>query len=97
MGHIINLVAKAFLHGDDCDAFLNDDAVDTALAVRNDDILRRQQARWRAKGPVGKFHNLVVYIRASPQRRQVFAEYVKIAVGAARDRSKFVPALLARN
>ena len=27
---------------------------------------------WRKKGPVGKLHNIVNYIRGSPQRRMAF-------------------------
>jgi hypothetical protein len=95
IGHIINLVAQSFLHGKDCEAFLNEEAVDEAVSARNHEVLRRQQARWRKKGPVGKFHNIMVYIRRSPQRRQQFSQFVKNAVVAARDRGKLNLALLA--
>ena len=27
---------------------------------------------WRRKGPLGKLHNIVVYIQRSPQRRSAF-------------------------
>ena len=29
---------------------------------------------WRKKGPVGKFHNTVSFIRKNPQRREAFLE-----------------------
>jgi hypothetical protein len=29
-------------------------------------------AAWRKKGPVGKLHNIVIWIRRTPQRRQTF-------------------------
>jgi hypothetical protein len=29
-------------------------------------------ATWRKKGPVGKLHNIVIWIRRTPQRRQTF-------------------------
>lgn len=28
---------------------------------------------WRARGPVGKLHNIIKYIRWTPQRREQFA------------------------
>jgi hypothetical protein len=32
--------------------------------------MRRAQAEWRQRGPSVKFHNTVVFIRSSPQRRE---------------------------
>jgi hypothetical protein len=66
-GHILNLVAKAFLFGTDADAFeLEDEANATAERAQE------QLKAWRKKGPVGKLHNLVVFIRASTQRKELF-------------------------
>jgi hAT family C-terminal dimerisation region len=59
VGHIINLVAKALLFGKDTDA-LEMDEVDFAT--------------WRKVGAVGKLHNIIRWIRASPQRRDRFLE-----------------------
>jgi hypothetical protein len=32
---------------------------------------------WRAKGPVGKLHNIVKFIRASPQRTEAFKVHAR--------------------
>lgn len=66
-GHVLNLVAKAFLFGKDADAFEMEDNTNTTL--------RREQEQleaWRKQGPVGKLHNIVVFIRRSTQRRELF-------------------------
>jgi hypothetical protein len=73
LGHILNLAAKAFLFGKETSAF--EDAVD--LVNENDeavesDKMKKAQDLWRKKGPVGRFHNIVVFIRSSPQRREAF-------------------------
>jgi hypothetical protein len=66
-GHILNLVSKAFLFGDDADTFeLQSDAFD--LLDQHNSALRH----WRRKGPIGKLHNIVKFIRASPQRIESF-------------------------
>ena len=66
-GHILNLVAKAFLFGEDSDAF----------EIQSDfyDSLNQYEEgleHWRRKGPIGKLHNIVKFIRASPQRSEAF-------------------------
>ena len=66
-GHVLNLVAKAFLFGTDANAFELEDEANTTL--------EREQERlkaWRKKGPVGKLHNIIVFIRASTQRKELF-------------------------
>ena len=73
-GHILNLVAKAFLFGLDAEA---DD-----FTAQADYLEQRQQYNevreyWRKKGPVGKLHNLVKWIKASPQRLEAFREAAK--------------------
>lgn len=55
VGHIINLVARALLFGNDPDALEHD------LNVSTDEI-----RIWRSKGPCGCSHNQNNYIRASP-------------------------------
>ena len=71
LGHIINLSAKAFLYGNDEESF--DFEVDEMSAMKFE---MRQALEllvfWRKKGPIGKLHNLVLWIRATPQRRQAF-------------------------
>ncbi|RKK70590.1 hypothetical protein BFJ68_g18383, partial [Fusarium oxysporum] len=64
-GYILNLVAQAFLYGDDAASFeLQSEAYDMLERVEED------LEHWRAKGPVGKLHNIVKFIRASPQRTE---------------------------
>jgi hypothetical protein len=66
-GHILNLVAKAFLFGDDASVFeLESDHLE--LLGECDRALQH----WRRKGPIGKLHNIVKFIRASPQRMEAF-------------------------
>lgn len=64
MGHIINLVAREALFGEDVDVF------EVETAARQD--LVDQLAIWRRKGPIGRLHNLVTWIYQSPQRRTRF-------------------------
>ena len=72
-GHVINLAAKAFLFGDDPDAFEVeiDNLKKMKLEVKHEQELLRL---WRKRGCVGKLHNLIIWIRRSPQRRQAFLE-----------------------
>jgi hypothetical protein len=58
-GHILNLVVKALLFGKDIDAL---------------EISSAEFTTWRKVGPVGKLHNIVRWIRASPQRRERFIQ-----------------------
>ena len=71
-GHVINLVVKAFLWGEDPEAFEIDITNYQALEKEQEELLA-----WRKKGPCGKLHNLLVYITRSPQRRDHFEEKVK--------------------
>jgi hypothetical protein len=71
-GHILNLVAQAFLYGDDAASFeLQSEAYDMLERVEED------LEHWRAKGPVGKLHNIVKFIRASPQRTEAFKAHAR--------------------
>jgi len=72
-GHVINLSAKAFLFGEDPDAFeLEIDNLEKLkLEVR---YKRELLAQWRKQGSIGKLHNIVVWIRRTPQRRDSFME-----------------------
>lgn len=62
-GHIINLIARSLLYGFDKDLLVAEDD----LLV--DATLEEQLKHWRRCGPVGKAHNLIIWIYASPQRR----------------------------
>ncbi|KAF5493178.1 hypothetical protein CGCF413_v010406 [Colletotrichum fructicola] len=68
-GHILNLVGRAFLYSTDEEAFL--ETSDQYVAANE---LKRDLEHWRSKGPVGKLHNVVKFIRASPQRCERFLE-----------------------
>ncbi|KAH7465133.1 hypothetical protein FOMA001_g16915 [Fusarium oxysporum f. sp. matthiolae] len=71
-GHILNLVAQAFLYGDDAASFeLQSEAYGMLERVEED------LEHWRAKGPVGKLHNIVKFIRASPQRTEAFKAHAR--------------------
>lgn len=66
-GHILNLVVKAFLFGNDADAF--------EVESRNRQGLNDEAAElhaWRKRGSIGKLHNVVMFIRRSPQRMEEF-------------------------
>jgi hypothetical protein len=67
LGHIINLAAKAFLFGKDADAFEEESQTKKQLSK-----LEAVRELWRQKGPVGKFHNTVSFIRKTPQRHEAF-------------------------
>jgi hypothetical protein len=71
-GHILNLVAQAFLYGDGAASFeLQSEAYGLLERVEED------LEHWRAKGPVGKLHNIVKFIRASPQRTEAFKAHAR--------------------
>lgn len=59
-GHIINLAVQAFLFGNHPD--LSD----------QDDSIRDDLKRWRRLGPLGRLHNIVVWVQRTPQRMQNF-------------------------
>lgn len=71
MAHIINLVAKSYLYKNDVEAF-------TAEADRLGDNqfdpenFKKAHALWQKKGPIGKLHNLVVFIKSSTSREEEF-------------------------
>lgn len=67
LGHILNLSAKAILFGENSEVFERD--VATAALFGDEKAALRH---WRSKGALGKLHNAVVYIRATPQRREDF-------------------------
>ena len=66
-GHVLNLAASEFLFGKHPEVF---EAEANLSATLNDETKERDI--WRAKGPIGKLHRLVIHIRRTPQRRQEF-------------------------
>ncbi len=69
-GHIINLAVCAFLFGKHPDA---ERKVDGAIESRAGPSIQELNT-WRRLGPLGKLHNIIVYIMASPQRIQAFTQ-----------------------
>ncbi|KAM5529351.1 transposase-like protein [Fusarium oxysporum f. sp. phaseoli] len=70
-GHIVNLCAQAFLIGKDAEKVCKD----LDAAYREGDMKRIREL-WRKRGAIGRLHNIIEYIRASPQRRQFFRSIV---------------------
>ncbi|KAF5512335.1 hypothetical protein CGCA056_v011823 [Colletotrichum aenigma] len=66
-GHILNLVSKAFSFGKDSESFERQS--DAYVLLQQDEA---DLKHWRKAGPIGKLHNIVNFIRASPQRTQRF-------------------------
>ncbi|OAQ65601.1 transposase [Purpureocillium lilacinum] len=66
-GHILNLVARAFLFGKDAESFELESEINCMRGLAEQDL-----RHWRAKGPIGKLHNIVKFIRSSPQRSEHF-------------------------
>ena len=66
-GHIVNLAAKAFLFRKDPESF----EVEADLYIRLQQEEKELNA-WRRLGPIGKLHNVVVYIQKNPQWREAF-------------------------
>lgn len=56
-GHILNLAVKALLFGHDSEAFEDDEG--------NEALDSKVHELWRRKGPVGKLHNLILWIHRS--------------------------------
>ena len=79
MGHIINLIAKAFLFGNKSESF----EADVAVAEDISD-LEGAMKLWRNQGAIGKLHNVIRFIRASPQRKELFMDLAE-AVSCAQD------------
>jgi hAT family C-terminal dimerisation region len=80
LGHIINLAAKSFLFGADSDIFEKE--VDS-VQLEEEQV---ERDLWRRRGPVGKLHNVVKYIRTTPQRREEFEDIVRGELQRQKDR-----------
>ena len=83
--HVLNLVAKAILHGTDSDCFADAATVASQLdsTVSGHSSMTFKQpahfnnnsaglAAWRKKGALGRCHNLIYHVKASPRRRRYF-------------------------
>jgi hypothetical protein len=78
-GHILNLVAKAFLYGNEPDIFEADIPEQQYQEQEQQGQEQEQQSLdyWRKRGPVGKLHNTVKFIRSSPQRIEAFRKIAR--------------------
>lgn len=66
VGHIINLIAKAVMVG-----YCDNDVLEVELDAEG--VKEREQLiAWRKRGPVGKLHNIIIYILGSTQRTELF-------------------------
>jgi hypothetical protein len=65
-GHNINLAPQAFLFGE------KDEAFEGKLQKYEEELKAGQVKEWELRGPIGKLHYVVAYIRKTPQRRQAF-------------------------
>jgi hypothetical protein len=81
LGHIINLAAKAFIFGKNVEAFeAVVDTVNNSTPI-DSQAMRTAQNEWRKRGALGKVHNIVIFIRCSPQRREAFRKYLAGKIG----------------
>ena len=71
-GHIINLVAKALLFGNDVEAFEAEVEVPKELID--------EYKLWKDRGPIGKIHNIVTYIEWNDQRGSQFRKFQEMEV-----------------
>lgn len=71
-GHIINLIVKGFLWGEDWEAFEGE--VTTECEVEE---ASRALKTWWKRGPLGKLHNISTWILRTLQRRDKFIHKVK--------------------
>src|SRR5579871_5582392 len=70
-GHIINLCAHAFIMGKDAEKIARE--MDAAMQEGD---LKKIGELWRKRGALGRLHNIIKYIRGSPQRREFFGKQV---------------------
>ncbi len=78
IGHIINLVAKTFIFGNKSESFEAD-----VMIVESTNNLEIAMKLWRKQGVIGKLHNLIRFIRASPQREVLFLDIAELFPNAA--------------
>ena len=86
MGHLINLIAKAFIFGNKSEIF----KADIAIAENINDFEAAMKL-WRKQGAIRKLHNFIQFIWALPQRKARFmdiAESVPIKLDES-DNSKY--------
>ena len=83
MGHILNLIVQAFLFvKDDEEQMMESYDKEDESGEEIDEKRQKERANSiRAKmGVMGKIHNLVVHIRAPPNRTKEFEKYTKKSI-----------------
>ena len=75
LGHVINLSAKAFFFGSDPDSFEEE-----IRRTQRYEEQKKEREIWRKRGPVGKLHNIVMYILGTPQRKEDFDKMVRAEI-----------------
>ncbi|KAG7423549.1 hypothetical protein Forpi1262_v009600 [Fusarium oxysporum f. sp. raphani] len=71
LGHIVNLCCQAFLMGRNCEKYL----AKLEKHYQRGDYAKVEEL-WKKFGCLGRLHNLVRYIRLTPQRREEFAAII---------------------
>jgi hypothetical protein len=64
---VVMATAQAFLFSTEDEALLATNSLSSSYIPT-----QLEMETWRRKGPLGKLHNIVVYIQRSPQRRSAF-------------------------
>ncbi|KAI8396510.1 hypothetical protein FOFC_21058 [Fusarium oxysporum] len=71
LGHIVNLCCQAFLMGQNCEKYL----AKLEKHYQRGDYAKVEEL-WKRFGCLGRLHNLIRYIRLTPQRRKEFAAII---------------------
>ena len=71
LGHVVNIAAQAFLLGKGAEKTLDE----LEIAFLRQDFQKIADI-WRKQGALGKLHNIIRYIRMTPQHRQEFRRCV---------------------
>lgn len=72
IGHIINLIVKAVIFGEGARKFENELASESNDGDEDSDAILQI---WTDAGPVGKLHNISVFVNRNDQRRTAFVEH----------------------
>ena len=71
LGHVINLAAQTFLLGTKAETTIDE----LEIAYLREDF-EKIAAIWKRHGALGRLHNIIRYIRMTPQRREEFRRIV---------------------
>lgn len=70
--HILNIVGRASLYGEDFESFEHESYVKRFQAPDENELRRCRQI-----GPVGKLHNIIKWVRSSSKNKKAFTSIVK--------------------